>query len=170
MTDSLQKYLAELFGTFTLVFIGTTAILATGGGGIGVKNLAIAAFRFGLALLAGSMHSPRCREGTSTWRSLAMVLDKRLSATDHPLLDRAVRRRRARLALRVDRVRPGRGCQQPSALGRDALFLEILATAIFLVVILQVRVRAARRHGAARDTADAFDRARRTDPVQRLIG
>ena len=52
MTDSLQKYLAELFGTFTLVFIGTTAILATGGGGIGVKNLAIA-FGFGLAAARG---------------------------------------------------------------------------------------------------------------------
>ena len=29
MTDSLRKYLAELFGTFTLVFVGSVAILAS---------------------------------------------------------------------------------------------------------------------------------------------
>ena len=31
MTDDMRKYLAELFGTFTLVFVGTTAILCDAG-------------------------------------------------------------------------------------------------------------------------------------------
>ena len=38
MTDSLQKYLAELLGTFTLVFIGTVGILAYTGE-VGAKNV-----------------------------------------------------------------------------------------------------------------------------------
>ena len=51
MTDSLQKYLAELLGTFTLVFVGTMGILAVRGE-VSSANIAIA-FAFGLALLAG---------------------------------------------------------------------------------------------------------------------
>ena len=46
-----QRYLAELLGTFVLVFVGTTAIV--GGLRSGIPPLLIAPFAFGLALLAG---------------------------------------------------------------------------------------------------------------------
>jgi aquaporin Z len=150
MTDSLQKYLAELFGTFTLVFIGTTAILATGGGGIGVKNLAIA-FGFGLALLAGLYAFAEVSGGHfNPGVSLAMVLDKRLSAAD--LIPYWI----AQLAgavlgslcvlIAFDQDAVASTATLPGAPGAGtALFLEILATAIFLVVILQSS--ASDRHG-----------------------
>ena len=44
-----QKYLAELFGTFILVLIGTMAIVATQGDGV----MTVVPLAFGLALLAG---------------------------------------------------------------------------------------------------------------------
>ena len=134
MTDSLQKYLAELFGTFTLVFIGTTAILATGGGGIGVKNLAIA-FGFGLALLAGLYAFAEVSGGHfNPGVSLAMVLDKRLSATD--LIPYWIAQfAGAVLAslcvlIAFDQDAVASTATLPGASG-GRLFLEILATAIF---------------------------------------
>ena len=47
-----QRYLAELFGTFILVFGGTTAILSAAKFGGGGFTLFIAPFGFGLALMA----------------------------------------------------------------------------------------------------------------------
>ena len=47
MAGSMNKYLAELLGTFVLVGIGTMAILSSGGGIVAIS------FGFGLALLAG---------------------------------------------------------------------------------------------------------------------
>ena len=77
MTDSLQKYLAELLGTFTLVFIGTTAILAATGEA--ARRTSPSAFAFGLALLAGLYAFADVSGGHfNPGVSLAMFLDKRL--------------------------------------------------------------------------------------------
>ena len=79
MTDSLQKYLAELLGTFTLVFIGTVGILAYTGE-VGAKNVTVG-FAFGLALLAGLYAFADVSGGHfNPGVSLAMFLDKRLEA------------------------------------------------------------------------------------------
>lgn len=48
----INKYLAELMGTFILVGLGSLGILAVGGAGGAAEIIAIA-FAFGLALLAG---------------------------------------------------------------------------------------------------------------------
>ena len=50
MGDNLPKYVAEVLGTFTLVFIGSLSILASVAP---APTLLVAAFGFGLALLAG---------------------------------------------------------------------------------------------------------------------
>jgi aquaporin Z len=150
MTDSLRKYLAELLGTFTLVFVGTTAILATGGGGIGVQNVAIA-FGFGLALLAGLYAFADVSGGHfNPGVSLAMVLDKRLSATNlvpywiAQLSGAALGSLCVLVAFDQDIVASTATLPGPSGAG-TAVFLEILATAIFVLVILHSA--ASERHG-----------------------
>ena len=81
MTDSLQKYLAELLGTFTLVFVGTLGILAYAGE-VGAKNVTVG-FAFGLALLAGLYAFADVSGGHfNPGVSLAMFLDKRLEAQE----------------------------------------------------------------------------------------
>ncbi|MEX2323795.1 MAG: aquaporin [Acidimicrobiia bacterium] len=75
-----QKYAAEAYGTFVLVGIGTGAILGAIATGGGVLTVALA---FGLALIAGLYTVGRLSGGHfNPAVSLAMFLDKRLSATD----------------------------------------------------------------------------------------
>jgi aquaporin Z len=148
MTDSLQKYLAELLGTFTLVFVGTMGILAAQGE-LNVTVLAIA-FAFGLALLAGLYAFADVSGGHfNPGVSLAMFLDKRLSIED------TVAYWVAQLAgavlgslcvlIAFDQDAVARTATVPGASGAGtALFLEILATAIFVLVILNST--AAERH------------------------
>ena len=70
-----QRYLAEVFGTFTLVFIGATAVVGFGAGA--------APFGFGLALLAGLYAFGETSGGHfNPAVSLAIFLDRRLSAAD----------------------------------------------------------------------------------------
>jgi aquaporin Z len=72
-----QKYAAELLGTFVLVFGGSVAILAGGAGTIGI------AFGFGLALLAGLYAFGEVSGGHfNPIVSLAMFLDRRLTALE----------------------------------------------------------------------------------------
>ena len=82
MIDSLQKYLAELFGTFTLVFIGSVAIVSTRLQGASGFDVTVG-LAFGLALLAGLFAFAELSGGHfNPVVSLAMVLDKRLDAKD----------------------------------------------------------------------------------------
>lgn len=75
-----QKYAAEVYGTFVLVGIGTGAILGAVATGGGVITVALA---FGLALIAGLYTVGRISGGHfNPAVSLAMFLDKRMSATD----------------------------------------------------------------------------------------
>ena len=64
MTDSLQKYLAEFLGTFTLVFIGTMGILAYTGE-VGAKNVTVAS-PSAWHCSPASTPSPMSRAATST--------------------------------------------------------------------------------------------------------
>ena len=140
MTMSLQKYLAEAFGTFTLVFVGSVAILAVVGGGA----LVTIAFGFGLALLAGLYAFGEVSGGHfNPIVSLAMALDRRLGTRD--LLGYWVAQfAGAVLAslcvlIAFDQDAVARTATTPNSLtgAGTALFLEILASAIFVLVILQ---------------------------------
>jgi aquaporin Z len=140
MTDSLRKYLAEILGTFTLVFMGTTAILAFTGE-IGAKNVTIG-FAFGLALLAGLYAFADVSGGHfNPGVSLAMFLDKRLAA---PLMIGYWISQLAGAVLgslcvliAFDKNAVAQTATVPGITGAGtALFLEILATAIFVLVIL----------------------------------
>ena len=152
MTDSLQKYLAELLGTFTLVFIGTTGILAARQE-VDVSILGIA-FAFGLALLAGLYAFADVSGGHfNPGVSLAMFLDKRLEAQD--MIAYLV----AQLAgavlgslcvlIAFDQDAVASTATLPGASGAGtALFLELLATAVFVIVILN-STKAERHAGTA---------------------
>ncbi|MET0939218.1 MAG: aquaporin [Gaiellaceae bacterium] len=140
MTDSLQKYLAELLGTFTLVFIGTTAILAATGEA-GGRNVAIG-FAFGLALLAGLYAFADVSGGHfNPGVSLAMFLDKRLELPHmigywiFQLAGAVLGSLCVLIAFNQNAV--ALTATLPGASGAGtALFLELLATAIFVLVIL----------------------------------
>ena len=77
MTGSLNKYLAELLGTFVLVALGSMAILNAGG------SVLMIAFGFGLALLAAIyMFGDRSGAHFNPAVTLAMLLRGRTSGSD----------------------------------------------------------------------------------------
>jgi MIP family channel proteins len=140
MTDSLQKYLAELLGTFTLVFLGTMGILAAQGEAP-IRNVAIA-FAFGLALLAGLYAFADVSGGHfNPGVSLAMFLDKRLELPHmigywiFQLAGAVLGSLCVLIAFDQDAVALTATLPGPQGAG-TALFLELLATAVFVVVIL----------------------------------
>ncbi len=140
MSSSVRKYAAELLGTFTLVFIGTTAILAYAGE-LGAKNVTVG-FAFGLALLAGLYAFADVSGGHfNPGVSIAMVLDKRLPPKDLipywvAQLAGAVLGSLAVLAA-FDQDAVASTATVPGVTGSGtALLLEIIATAIFVLVIL----------------------------------
>ncbi len=78
----INKYLAELLGTFILVGLGSLGILAVGGAN-GAAEIVAIAFAFGLALLAGIWvvgHVSGAHFNPAV--TLAMLLDKRVSFSD----------------------------------------------------------------------------------------
>jgi glycerol uptake facilitator-like aquaporin len=86
--QQLQRYLAEFFGTFVLVFMGTTSVV--GALRFTVNPLLVAPFAFGLALLAGlyafaevsgGHFNPRSRSGSTSTRGSA---PRSSSATGSP--------------------------------------------------------------------------------------
>jgi MIP family channel proteins len=140
MTDSLQKYLAELLGTFTLVFVGTTGILAARGD-LAASGVAIA-FAFGLALLAGLYAFADVSGGHfNPGVSLAMFLDKRLEMPHmigywiFQLAGAVLGSLCVLIAFNQNAVAGTATLPGPQGAG-TALFLELLATAIFVLVIL----------------------------------
>lgn len=75
------SYLAEFFGTFVLVFLGTTALV--GAARSDVSPLLVAPFAFGLALLVGLYAFAEVSGGHyNPAVSLGLFLDRRLSVTD----------------------------------------------------------------------------------------
>ncbi len=76
---SARKLLAELLGTYVLVLVGATAILAATGGEQSARIVAIA-FGFGLALMAGLYAFGEISGGHfNPAVTLAMALDRRLT-------------------------------------------------------------------------------------------
>jgi aquaporin Z len=78
----VNKYLAEFFGTFILVFVGSMGILAVGGAVGGAEIVAIG-LAFGLALLAGIWAVGHISGGHfNPAVTLAMVVDGRTTFSD----------------------------------------------------------------------------------------
>ncbi len=140
MTDSMQRYLAELLGTFTLIFLGTMGVLAARGE-LGASVVAIA-LAFGFALLAALYAFADVSGGHfNPAVSLGMFFDKRLEAGDMigywvaQLAGAVLGSLAVLIALDQDAVKLT--TTTPGAVGAwEALFLELLATAIFVIVIL----------------------------------
>ena len=138
MVKSWQKYVAEMLGTFILVFGGSLAILAAAG----ANNLAVA-FGFGIAVLGGLYAFGEVSGGHfNPIVSLAMFLDRRLSALDTIWywIAQFVGAILASLGVLVifasrDDVKATATTTSSDA---RAFFLEMIFSAIFVAVILQV--------------------------------
>jgi len=134
---SWQKYVAEFLGTLILVFGGSVAILSNSAGDLGV------AFGFGLALLAGLYAFGEVSGGHfNPIVSLAMFLDRRLSALDTiwywiAQFLGAICASLLILILWASRDDVAKTATRSSSDAR-AFFLELIFSAIFVAVILQV--------------------------------
>ena len=132
----LQPYLAEVFGTFTLVFIGATAIVGFG--------LSAAPFAFGIALLAGLYAFGGVSGGHfNPLISLVMFLDRRMNAREviPYWIAQFVGAVLGALALLLmtssDDV--AKAATVPGIGGiRAAFFVELFLSAVFMIVVLQV--------------------------------
>jgi len=144
-----QRYLAELFGTFILVFGGTTAIAGTlkaidaapfGTGSGTASVLFIAPFAFGLALMAALYAFAEVSGGHfNPAVSLGLFLDRRLTFED--LLGYWIFQFAGAILASLLMLIPfshdivKATATTPSSNG-TALFIEITFTAIFVLVIL----------------------------------
>jgi aquaporin Z len=131
-----QKYLAELLGTFVLVFGGSLAILSGG-------DITSVALAFGLSLLAGLYAFGEVSGGHfNPIVSLAMFLDRRLSALETVWywISQFVGAILASLVILVtfaDTDKVGATANRTSSDAR-AFVLEIVMSAILVAVVLQV--------------------------------
>jgi len=134
-----QRYLAELLGTFTLVFVGTATIAGVAKTGLPL-GLAVVPLAFGLALLAGLYAFGEISGGHfNPAVSLGMFLDRRLSLTDlcgfwlsqflGGILAALI------LLLVTSKAEVGATVTQPSSNG-SGFAMEVVLTAIFVAVIL----------------------------------
>jgi aquaporin Z len=135
----LQRYLAEFFGTFVLVFMGTTSIV--GALRFTVNPLLVAPFAFGLALLAGLYAFAEVSGGHfNPAVSLGLFLDKRISTEQlvgywiAQFLGGIAASVLLLIATSQNAVKAT--ATTPSSDG-TALVMEIAMTAIFVAVILQ---------------------------------
>lgn len=136
---NMRAYAAELLGTFTLVFIGTTAVV--GAGRTSAPVLLVAAFAFGLALLAGLYAFGEVSGGHfNPAVSLAMFLDKRLEARDLVgyWISQLIGGVAAAIVLLIATSKHdvASTATKPSSNG-TAFVIELVLTALFVLVILQ---------------------------------
>ncbi len=144
-----QRYLAEFFGTFVLVFVGSADVVGifklagAGNANFQLFVLLTAPFAFGIALLAGLYAFAEVSGGHfNPAVSLALFLDRRLSVFDlvgywifqfagaifaSGLLYAAFEK----AAVKATATAPGYG-------RGPAVVFEIVLTAVFVLVILQV--------------------------------
>ena len=147
-----QRYLAELFGTFVLVFGGTTVIIASSGlGGGGIQFLV--PFGFGFSLLAALYAFAEVSGGHFNPQvSLGLFLDRRLSFED--LLGYWIFQFAGGILASLLMLIPfthtlvKSTATVPTGGDGRALFIEIAFTAIFVLVILQ-STKSERFHGTA---------------------
>jgi aquaporin Z len=135
-----QRYLAELFGTFVLVFAGTTAI--AGADRSGLPPLLIAPFAFGLALLAGLYAFAEVSGGHfNPAVSIGLFLDRRIEGADLVgyLIMQFVGATLASLVLLsvTSRHEVALTATTPAAGNASAFVIELVFSAIFVTVILQ---------------------------------
>ncbi len=136
---NMRAYAAELLGTFTLVFLGTASVVAAGRSGAPVHL--VAAFAFGLALLAGLYAFGEISGGHfNPAVSLAMFLDKRLSAADMVgyWVSQLIGAVLASIVLLIATSKHdvASTANKPSSNG-TAFLMELVVTALFVLVILQ---------------------------------
>ena len=150
--SNMQKYLAEALGTFTLVCVGSFAIVSASlfvGNAAGLVSIALG---FGLALLMGLYAFAAVSGGHyNPAVSLAMFLDGRMSAAD------MVRYWIAQVAgaiaasivvlIAYDDNAVANTTTQASDVWA-AIVVEVVFTAVFIAVILD-STRAERAHGTA---------------------
>ena len=142
MTQQMQKYLAEVLGTFTLVFGGSLAILSSGAGG--GPLLVVVGLAFGLALLAGLYAFGEVSGGHfNPAVSLAIFLDRRLGSGDliGYWVSQLIGAVLAAIVVWIafDRDAVAATATVPGASGAGTAFLlELVLTALFVAVILQV--------------------------------
>jgi len=138
-----QKYLAEVFGTFILVFIGSVALVGVyRAPNLGTGGQIIVPFGFGLALLAGLYAFGEVSGGHfNPAVSLAMFLDRRLGAADlvsywaSQIIGAVLASLVVLLAFTKQDVAATATTPTSTKIG---LVIEIAMTAIFVLVILQV--------------------------------
>lgn len=151
----INKYLAELVGTFILVFVGSLAIVASGG------DLVVIAFGFGLALLAaivalgdvsGGHYNPAV--------TLAMWLDKRIDTSD--LIGYWIGQvvggvlGSVGILIAADKATVAATYTGHGAIGSGSAFLlEAVLTAVFVLVVMTSTVRAPRNAAVATSMAFA---------------
>ncbi|WP_438762622.1 MIP/aquaporin family protein [Enterococcus sp. AZ194] len=143
--EILKKAIAELIGTFILVFIGTaTAVLGGGIDGIGIPGIALA---FGLTIVAaaysiGTVSGAHLNPAVS----IAMWVNKRITATEllYYVVSQVLGAILASFTLRFLLSDAGKSLENLgqngfSELGTGgALAVEIILTFIFVLVIMTV--------------------------------
>lgn len=136
-----QRYAAELLGTFVLVFVGCASVI--GAVQADAPVLLVAAFAFGIALLAGLYAFGEVSGGHfNPAVSLAMFLDKRLPVND--LIGYWVAQfvggilAALLLLIGTSQDQVASAATVPGFEGNGTAFLmEVVLTAIFVTVILQ---------------------------------
>jgi aquaporin Z len=146
---NVQKYLAELVGTLILVLGGSMSIVASGA--LDAPALVVVPFGFGLSLLAAIAAVGDVSGGHfNPAVTLAASLDRRIAARDAAgyviaQVAGAVAASAILLALTSRDAVAGTANAPGPAVGGDALKafgVEVVLTAIFLLVILTVTKRA----------------------------
>jgi aquaporin Z len=138
-----RTYLAELLGTFLFMMIGYASVAAISNASAPTPNLLVVPFSFGFGLLAAIFSFGHISGGHfNPAVTVAMVLDKRTPAADGvgyilAQIIGAIGAAAVVLAT-VSQDAVAAGITQPGAGISDvsALVLEIIFTAIFLLVIL----------------------------------
>jgi len=138
--EHAQKYFAEFFGTFILVFGGTTAIV--GAERVGIPVLLAAPFAFGLALMAGLYAFAEVSGGHfNPAVSLGLFLDRRLNARDlvaYWVCQFAGAIFASLILLSItSQHEVASTATRPFTSDASAFVVELVFTAIFVTVILQ---------------------------------
>lgn len=149
----INKYLAELLGTFILVGMGSMGILAVGGA-VGAAEIVAIAFAFGLALLAAIWAVGHVSGGHfNPAVTFAMLLDRRIGLGDAIgyWIGQFAGAGVASLviwAVAGSRDAVGNTATTYQDLG-TAITVEVMLTAVFVWVILSVTRRGANHAPAA---------------------
>ena len=150
MEENLPKYVAEVLGTFTLVFIGSLSILASTA--LNAPLLLVAAFGFGLALLAGLYAFGDISGGHfNPAVSFAMFLNGRLDAqtmVGYWVSQFAGAILASLAVLAAFSQNQVASTVTAASASWDAFWLELILTALFVAVILQSS-RSQRVYGTA---------------------